>query len=217
MDAVRLHPNVKSELSRFLEDTVRSIKRNGIDKSDLEVKTNELINLHYPKLRLTEKAELIRSVGECKKPTIILPQYLCLEVKRILLTKRKLPCIFIGEESYTNLDWTFSLNGLVPFHVAKRIQGAAQSGIWQWWMRLLGKTLESGLAEGPPEEAVTMKGNIVVIFVLWACSIALTSPSILIEIYVFRKESCACLVKLRGPRGLAEVGTAQIKVKSGSF
>lgn len=218
MDAATLQPNVKSKFSRFLHAIITSTNENKtVDYYSKIVAIEE----QYPRLQLIEEAELTRAVERCQRTAVILPEYMCLEVRRSLKQKRKSPYIFIGKESYTNQDWTFSLDGLVPFHVVKRIQGIAQSGIWQWWMQLLGENSVLGATEGQPAEAATMKGNIVVVFVLWACCVTLAIASILLEICIFRKMNCVCFgnerqKETKHQKNTAEFEAPYIKVKTRS-
>lgn len=118
-------------------------------------------------------------VQECRKTAIILPDYMCREVKKFLAQEKKIPNIFVGQESYTDLDWTISIDGLLPRHLVQRIHGAWQSGIWQWWIKLLGKNTPGDVIENHPVKAAPIKGNIVIVFILWICCLAVTFVSYL--------------------------------------
>lgn len=67
------------------------------------------------------------------------------------------------------MDWTFAFYGPVPPHVVRRIHHMAESGVWQWWVQLLGGSIMDSVKETFEVQAANMNGSIVVVFVLWIC------------------------------------------------
>lgn len=111
---------------------------------------------------------LFNFLGVCKNIALILPQYLCNIYAHRLKTKDSGKPISIGKESYTEIDWIFTLDGFVPPHVIKTVKGVGELGIWKRWMDLANDSSTFARSEEFPVKAATITGNIIIVFVLFA-------------------------------------------------
>lgn len=113
------------------------------------------------------------------------------------MLKKKIKEYFFGRESYGDQDWTLSFDGLIPAYLIKRIHRAGQSGIRQWWTKLLGKISDDERPESQPVKAATMKGNIFIIFILWAIFVTVAMISFIVEVYKLPTKYMKSCVKVR--------------------
>lgn len=208
MRAAKLHPLVIPKLGKVLHHEIDLMKGNMTEKYVLVEKVNKIISKIYPQLQAEEKSSLLHLVEECQRTAVILPEYMCRAAKKFLAQERILRDVFIGRESYIDLDWTFWFGGLFPGHLIKRLHGVEQSGIWQWWILLLRKIYNDEVTEGHHVKAATMSGNIAIVFIMWVCCIIASVISILLEIYKFQKKACSCVVINMG-----KIEVVQIKVR----
>lgn len=116
----------------------------------------------------SENEILYNLLKECKNVAVIQPEYLCREVARQLKSSGKRPHVFVGEESYSELQWLFHLWGVIPKRILIRMKATYEAGIWERW-RLMFKKSDMNKIENGEVTATTMNGNIVVIFLLWLC------------------------------------------------
>lgn len=72
------------------------------------------------------------SLDECRKTALIMPDYISRDVYKTLATKRKVVHAFIGEETFSDVDWMFYISGFVPSFLTKRIYRTGECGIWKW-------------------------------------------------------------------------------------
>lgn len=106
------------------------------------------------------------SLEECDKTAWIMPDYISRDIYRILVTEKNMPHAFLGEETFSDVDRMFCFDGVVPPYLIQRIHKIGESGIWKWWKDLFqGKDLTNKNTDRV--EAANMKGNIVIIFVVW--------------------------------------------------
>lgn len=161
-DFIRVHPHVISKFEEVLADFVMK----ELDWRISAWQADQLISQKYVELQKLEMKNLLLSINECQKSAVILPNYMCLQMQNALVKSRNGHLVFVGQESYSAMSYMFQLSGLVPPFVLRRIHWISESGIWEWWMRLLGeRRFESKVSV--PVKAATMKGNIIIIFELW--------------------------------------------------
>lgn len=128
------------------------------------------IDLNFTILQVMETDRLFRIVEECQKTAIVLPDHIC----KTLHSKSQVPEVFIGQETYTELDWMFYFSGLVPPHFIRGMHRIAESGVWTWWTHVfVGKNTRN--ANVNYVGAANMQGNVIIIFVLWGIGICLAN------------------------------------------
>lgn len=132
------------------------------------------------RMQLEEAARLFGVVEKCQKTAVVLPDHLC---KRFY-SRSEVSDVFIGQESYSEMDWMFFFSGLVPPHFIRRIHRIAESGVWEWWMHVLngGSRIRKNFNF---VNAANMDGNIVIIFFLWGVGVGFSSLCHLLEYHAF--------------------------------
>lgn len=213
ISATQLHPFVVPKLEKILSNEVRLIKANVSNEYEMEARVFQVVDRMYPKMQSTEKALLLRAILECQSTAVILPDYMCREVKQFLAQKRKLQNVFVGRESYTDIGWTMAIIGSLPPHLIRRIQGVGQSGIWQWWTHLIGNVSNNQDLESNSVKAATMTGNIVIVFILWSCCIAVSIIAILVEVCNFHVRSCLQKLTRSSDKNIPKAQVHHINVK----
>lgn len=172
-DVVKLHPEVIILFKELLRSRIPS----------LDYSMNQLVTLStslHHKIHLKEHINILGSLEECHLKASILPNYLAMHFYKIMVKKKKLRYAFIGHESFSDIDWMFLLSGIVPPSLVKNIHRISESGVWQWWMeliesrRFMNKNVE-------PVRAASMRGNIVIIFIVRAVGILISVLCILLE------------------------------------
>lgn len=71
-----------------------------------------------PQLQLHEMTVFRMSIKNCQRTAAILPEHMCSEMQ-LALANESVRNIFIGEETYPDIDWLFTLTGLVQPHIVK--------------------------------------------------------------------------------------------------
>lgn len=197
MQAATLHPQVKTMFVDFLEKKIRSFQENMLEPGKMLWIVERMLSQIHRELQAIEKPELIKSIKKCQQTAILLPDYICREIKKVLVRKDKMQHVFIGEESFTDLDWTFGIAGDIPPFVIKRIHGIAESGVWQWWVRLLRRNEMHDVDKHDVVRAVGISGNIVILFVVWSGGVFLAILYFIIELckfLVLQKSCCQITV-----------------------
>lgn len=165
LDAVGFHPLIISSLSKLLHENLSNVTTYW----EAQTVSDEIL----PKLRFLEDIKLLEFLEGCNKTAVVMPDYISRKIYKKLIREMKLPHAFFGEESFSDVDWMFSLKGIVPPNLIKRIHGVAESGIWKWWVELFeGKYLPNEHASHVG--AVSMTGNIVIVFVVWLVGIGVS-------------------------------------------
>lgn len=166
----RLHPKTK-------DITMEIINRFDV----LEISTLD-------KVRKAEMNQLKMSLAKCDRVAIILPDYLCRCGTYIEAAKQAgcMKQVSVGKESYSDMHWMFTLRGFVPPQLIRRFKGISESGIWEVvTKRVTGNkriTLENTLGAFSPAK---MNGNVVVIFVVYACGQTLAVVSLGFEYFYY--------------------------------
>lgn len=168
-DYVTLLPDIITASSKYIQE-----KLTGFSQQDLSWGYAEIFMARlHANLTQVELTMLQDSTAECKKTAVILPNFICKDIQKTLVKKQK-PNVFIGKEIYSDIQWLFYLSGVVPPHVIQRIHRIGESGVWHWWMRLLTGSDLNGVITNIPE-AASMRGNIVIVFVVWIFGISLST------------------------------------------
>ncbi|CAL8135801.1 unnamed protein product [Orchesella dallaii] len=149
---------------------------------------------------------------QCNKTALVRPSFMCQQHKRRLhhLSRRD---VFVGKEIYTNPSFSFSLGGLIPPYIVKRLSGMGSSGLWEWWMKAIHKG--SGLNSYTVNKALrkpTWDGNILVIFALLSFGIIVALLCLVIE---NRKRLYSQRLSGMGASGLWECWTKIMQEGSG--
>lgn len=132
----------------------------------------EIVEKVYPMLQNIEAEILLESAGKCQKTVVVLPSHMCKEFQTSLIKKDPRSSIFVGEELSAEMNAMFSFEGLVPPLLISRVYRIAESGIWEWWVHVAGN-MENFQATTESVMAVSMSGNVVVVFCVWLCGIIL--------------------------------------------
>lgn len=164
-DLVSILPEVKYNFTEYLHKYVLS-KLEGLKLWE----SDEMISEHYPEMQNMEMERLQTSLQNCQKVALILPNHMCQQMQNMLINENIMHLIFLGEETYSVVRYMFHVMGLVPPHLIQRIHRMSETGIWQWWIQILGERNLKG-AMPVPVQAASMHGNIVIIFAVWGCGI----------------------------------------------
>lgn len=180
---ISLHPISKKKLSTMGDE----VSEDGT----IQLAKSELLHADYHFLR--------ESLGECENVAAILPHYLCSLLAR-KIAKRNYDAVSVGKEVYSEFYFLFALSGPVPPYVIRRFKGVGTAGIWEFLMKLATGNTESlgpeDYATSQPT-AATLRGNVVILFVLWSFGIMIAILDFLIEVrQVILKEALSALGSL---------------------
>lgn len=159
---LKLHPQVTSLIRKKL------LERKEIPTKPV-ISINDYDKIHDVFLNIKKEEEMIflKLLEKCEKMAFAVPFQRSLEYQKTIARRKKFTGdLFIGTESLSEIDWMFYLAGSVPPHLIERIHKLEESGIWQWWVELLTSRIMENI-KADHVEAATMKGNTVVIFVVW--------------------------------------------------
>ncbi|CAL8121474.1 unnamed protein product [Orchesella dallaii] len=168
-----MHPNLFSALKPLFAE-IDSIDPFPFHSSSAMI-SNPLIE------RLTKEEDLIltKFIEECNKTALVLPQHLCMKHAHRLQRLGK-DDVFIGEETYVKHLYTYYLIHRIPSFIIKRLSGTKESGIWEWWLKLLkgSDTLYQGhkVLKKP-----NLDGNVLVIFSLLCIGLCVASVIFVVE------------------------------------
>lgn len=171
LNKTRFHPGITTDVRKLLDtNDIATIKSE---------KKKELIALEYK--------HLLNSLKTCNRTAVILPEHMCWESGRALKRNHSLKSVYIGKESYSDINWIFVLSGYVPPHIIRRVKTLGASGIWQMWMKsFLGSlSFQVGPSWKSEVEAPNLEGNIVVIFYVWLIGIGICLFSFVLESWFF--------------------------------
>lgn len=160
-DTITLHP----EFARTFNDLLH-------EKVVGQPPSTQHVIKYFPEFQVWEEKLFRRSIEKCKKTAVVLPDHICRKLYVKLLKMEKGKYIFIGKESFSDIDWAYSFKGIIPPHLILRIRRIGASVVWKWWMELLsGKT--SNDAESNTVLATNMGGNIIIIFIMWTFGVVM--------------------------------------------
>lgn len=122
---------------------------------------NKFRELYFEK----ERNALFAHLSLCKKAALVLPAFEGIAFARKL--KGKKLSVDVGKETFFKLYHTFKLKGNIAPVIIQRIQSVRQSGLFEWWSMILGRStlMRNGRSENKLVRP-TMDGNILVIFVV---------------------------------------------------
>lgn len=182
LDAAQVHHGILPMFKKFIEEWVSKLEPGWLKSTSIR-NLRPLVMELYPGMRSLEKLQLLKSAGECGKAVIILPDYVCREYQKFLITEMNIKHVFVGREKFADLDWTFSLSGWIPPHVIKRVQMMGESGVWHWWIKTMTSIYSDEVNPIQPVKAANMEGNIIIIFIVWVAGLMVTILCFLFEIF----------------------------------
>lgn len=169
LKAAKMHPDMIKTCSKYLQE--ENFTRR-VDWWDAQFDLAK----QFARKQFLETETLFKIVEKCQKIAVVLPDH----VGRKYYLMSKLPHVFIGQESYYDKDYMFYLRGIVPPHLIKRIHRIAESGVWQWWIKLFsGGNFKKQLTEHV--KAARLDGNIVIIFAVLVFGICLATLGYFME------------------------------------
>lgn len=101
--------------------------------------------------------------------------------------------VSIGKDVYEVTAGLVSLHGLVPPAISRRVQGISESGIWELHSKLA--NIEHDFESGPETDAptkATMKGNVLIIFLLLPAGFVFAGFRLSLELFMFRVTRNKC-------------------------
>lgn len=114
-----------------------------------------------------ERDVLFKHLTLCKKAALILPIFEGIALARKLIGKRLGISVNVGKETYFKMYHAFLLKGNISPGIMQRIQSVRQSGLFEWWSRLLSRnTILRKQRRENELDTPSMDGNIFVIFVV---------------------------------------------------
>lgn len=159
----------------FLQDVINQVEivqeQSG---SDLEQK-------FYKRFFENELTALQGYLKKCGKSAVVLPTYLGYKfVKQ--LEANGYNNVYQGGEKYYELNIAFEMTGVFPRYLVLRAKHAEICGIWKHWQRLFKeKYVRKHAKVSDPPRKPTMKGNIIVIFLLLGSGMVISIASICFE------------------------------------
>ncbi|CAL8135782.1 unnamed protein product [Orchesella dallaii] len=156
----RLHPHLYTAVEHRLQE-ISELENFSPQSRILPQYLSRFSNLVFK----DEDRILEEFMEQCNKTALVLPSFMCHQHKRRLhhLGRRD---VFVGKEIYTNPSFSFSLGGLIPPYIVKRLSGMGASGLWEWWMKIMHEGSGLTYATNKSLRKPTLDGNILVIFVL---------------------------------------------------
>lgn len=130
-----------------------------------------------------QEAYLYSALKTCNNIALVIPEHMGRYHYRKLRREVPQAQVDLGKEVYSNFNWLFSLQGIVPPHVSKSIKNVRPSGIWEWSVKVStnydSSRDKNQVAIAP--RAANMHGNIVIIFVVWFVGLAVSTTWFLVE------------------------------------
>ncbi|CAL8121398.1 unnamed protein product [Orchesella dallaii] len=174
--ATELHPNLISVLKTRFEE-IETI-------NPFPFKASEGIENHLQERFWTQEDQMLAEfIDQCNRTALVLPQHLCMKHAHRLQRLRR-DDVSVGEETYVNRLYTFSLIYRIPSFIIKRLGGTKQSGIWEWWLKLL----KGSDKLYQPHKVLTkpnLDGNVLVIFALLCIGLCVASACFLLETWKY--------------------------------
>lgn len=90
--------------------------------------------------------------------------------------------LYVGKEYYTSGISAVTIDGSVELPLLKRIWAMSESGIKDWWHQLLRSNGYDNTSTNNTPMSANMSGNILVVFVVWLCGMAVSTLAILGEV-----------------------------------
>lgn len=152
-------------VSGELEDVVTA-EHPQIDNYNISSREQALLK-SFKDFKKIEETLLLNALRRCDKISLVLPEHLCYTYLRNVSTGKSRPAskVFVGKESFRDVEWLFELNGNLPADIFKRIKGIHEAGLWERWLRIVKR--KEVVRRFFKVVAATMDGNIILIFALW--------------------------------------------------
>lgn len=177
LESSRLHPKVKMIYSEVVQQGKLDIRIRGDYTSTTEDVTNFKSRFYR-----TETDLLLNLLEKCDKTAIVMPQQKCRELARMTTRKTYKP-VSVGVESYNNVTTMFTLTGIIPSGVIRRMRRIYESGIWTWWSYIYQGHHTSNIASSQIlKKKPGMAGNIRRIFHLLAGGFQAAAVIFILEI-----------------------------------
>lgn len=138
---------------------------NGIKNPELLTPLQLL--LAFDRQFLQQESDILRnSLKKCSKSAVVIPTYLGYKFVKQLV-KEGIDHVYQGAETYYEMNLVFEVKGQFPRYVVQRARYAERCGLWKRWRRLFkGRYIRKVVKRTGPLETPTMKGNVIVIFLL---------------------------------------------------
>ncbi len=124
--------------------------------------------------------------GELKRCNVksawLVPTYVGKKFARALHNEKSYA--HVGSQSFDAEKIRLLFNGMVPIQVMKYFAAALESGILEWLENFISMDSFSNLhSDASPVVKPSMRGNIIVLFIIWAFGVSLAFAVHLVEIY----------------------------------
>lgn len=175
------HVNKPIPRKKLYQSLADAIKQRGKPKSNMSLE--EFEQQERKSLMKNESRILLQLLTNCNKVAVILPEFMCNKFYQIVKKNKKSAHVFVGKESYSEIDWAFTLKGMLSKNLLQRVKGIHEAGIWERWSKLVRGGSSTPNHFGKQEvNAASVDGNVVLIFLLWCVGIAGALTSFLLEI-----------------------------------
>lgn len=178
----RLQPSVSDLMETALQNMMSYIQKDRFKEYAYMQNFEKEVRQTFLKL---EEERLFIQLKRCNKVALVMPEFNCWKYARKLKVENGFAHAFVGkDESYSDIEWMFVLRGIIPPHLPMRIKSAHESGLWSRWTQLgkiIGTHGDYAVNGHHNVVAGNMKGNIVVIFVVWSCGLSLAFACFIIE------------------------------------
>ncbi len=169
----KLHPHAVEMIASPLESVIL-LNRSGMHEfqnlGSYDAKPNEW-KLAYVEHFMHSQEKLIKqNLQNCSKSAWLLPLYKA-ETVATFLRQQNLHSD-VGKETYFKTNFALHLVGLVPSHILKGFAAVAEAGLFEWWDNILVSFIDSTDNSDLGPLKPNMKGNILVIFVVWLVGMA---------------------------------------------
>jgi len=150
-----------------------------------------------------EEQHILKSLESCNKAAVVIPSNMCKQyaLKVLQSTPSVSSHVSIGTETYFSTYFLFTFEGTVPPYVIRRMKSSHAAGLFEWWQRFIGGSdMVDVLRQSNHFKAMSITGNIVVVFVLLSAGLLAACVIFLFEhgltIYKAVKKLCEILVRL---------------------
>lgn len=165
-DATIFHPGVEALVnSKIISWYNKTYEAEDMSDSEKLENFRRLLESEKMGLGKGELDILLGSLRECGQVAAVFPEHNCRRLSRMLRLQTNRNHEFMGKDSIPDVNWLFSIKGLVPRHIITRIKAVFESGMRTRWEELYMEIdSETGAAQ---VAAATMGGNVILVFFLW--------------------------------------------------
>ncbi|CAL8140847.1 unnamed protein product [Orchesella dallaii] len=176
LENTKLHPNATQVLEKTL-----------VDYREQEGRIGGVRNHPWETFFIRQWVLVANDLRRCKNSAAILPEVFALQMVQGFRKVGK-KYAFVGKDPLFTEVFQLELSGWIPFNVWRRVRATETSGVWNWWKKVVGSVSRSVSEEdfrraselivGTP----TMKGNVVIIFILFLMSCMVSLASFFVEL-----------------------------------